>query len=355
MRPPFDGLIPSAGASATVERAQLRATVVGFLLAAAVFAVMFYLLDARAVVAAARRADLTLLAGVAALMLLWNVAWGVVLWNVLQSLDVAASIGEAVLINAAASFANHVTPFGQAGGEPVTAWLVTRSTGTDYEVSLAGVASLDAINMVPSLTLAVVGVSYYLATASPPFELGRAPAVAAVALLTLVAVALVLWRTGWRPDLGIGGRLVGAVRRVAVAVPYVHAPDREAIADRVRTFVDSVKRVAGSHHRLAAALGFSALGWVLQGLALWLTFVALGSPVPVLAPLFVVPLGTIGSALPTPGGLGGTEAINVTAITLVTGVAPATAAAAVTIHSVGGYLLTTSVGAAATGVIGVRE
>jgi uncharacterized protein (TIRG00374 family) len=140
-----------------------------------------------------------------------------------------------------------------------------------------------------------------------------------------------------------------------VALPYVHAPDREAIAGRVRTFVASVKRVAGSHHRLAAALGFSTLGWVLQALALWLTFVALGSPITVFAPLFVVPLGTLGSAFPTPGGLGGTEAINVTAITLVTGVDPAVVAAAVTIHSVGGYMLTTSVGAAATGVIGVQE
>ncbi|MFB6072457.1 MAG: hypothetical protein ABEJ88_05755 [Halobacterium sp.] len=81
---------------------------------------------------------------------------------------------------------------------------------------------------------------------------------------------------------------------------------------------------------------------------------ALGSHIPIYVPFFVLPLGTLGSVLPTPGGLGGTEAINVTALTVVTAVAPATIAAAVTLHSVGGYFLTRSVGAAAASVLGVQ-
>ncbi len=77
--------------------------------------------------------------------------------------------------------------------------------------------------------------------------------------------------------------------------------------------------------------------------------------VPAYAPLVAVPLGATGGGLPTPGGLGGREAINVAVLTLLTGVSAATLTAAVTIHSVGGYLLTTSVGAAATSYLGVED
>jgi len=70
-----------------VDRDHPVATVGGFLVAAAVFAVMFWVIDAEAVLAAGRQADLLLLGVVAATILLWNVAWGLELWTVLRTLE----------------------------------------------------------------------------------------------------------------------------------------------------------------------------------------------------------------------------------------------------------------------------
>lgn len=338
-----------------MDRDQFRATAVGLLAAAAVFAVMFYVVNAREVLRAMTSAEPALLLAVGGVILLWNVSWGLVLWTVLRALDVHLTVLDAVIVNAAAAFANHVTPFGQAGGEPVTAWLLSRRADTEYEIGLAGVASLDAINVVPSVTFAVVGGAYFLLVTPVTIDLGYVPAAVVVVLVAAAVAALTLRST----DLGVAERadraLVSAVRGVTRHLPGVPVPDRDAVTERVERFVDAVGRVGNDRRRLAAALGLSATGWALQALALWLTFLALDARLPLYVALFVVPIGAVGGALPTPGGLGGIEAINVTLITLVTGLAASTVAAAVTIHSVGGYILTTSIGAAATSVLGVQR
>jgi uncharacterized protein (TIRG00374 family) len=332
-----------------VKRANVVATAAGLAAALAVFAVMFWLVDARAVYAAVTRADLGLLGVVAATILLWNLSWGLALYNVLRAQGLPVSVPLAAVVNAAGAFANHVTPLGQAGGEPVTAYLLARNTDTDYEVSLASIASLDAINVVPSLAFATAGALYFL-LARTGVDLGVLPlAVLAVAVSLPVLVA-VAWRRRERVVAG----LTRLVRRVAGALPRVSPAAADGVGERVAGFAAAVERVATDRRRLAAALGFSALGWALQSVGLWVTFLALASSIPPYVPFFVLPLGKVGGVVPTPGGLGGAEAINVTLLVALTDAGAATIAAAVTLHSVGGYLLTTGVGAAATGVLGAR-
>jgi hypothetical protein len=334
-----------------VQRDVLATTVAGLVTALAVFAALFWVVDAGEVLAAAGRADPVLLAGVGGLMLLWNVSWGLALWNVLRALDIEVPLHTALLVNAAGAFADHITPFGQAGGEPVTAWLLNQTAETDYEVSLASIASLDAINVVPSLTFATVGALYYTTTAAGT-GLGALPAAVLAVTVGLSVTVTVVWRyraTVRRPL----GASVGAVGRYVLgAVPRV---SYDAVAERIEGFLDALARVAVSRRRLAAAVGCSGVGWGLQAVGLWVTFLALESTVPLYVPFFVIPLGKVGSVLPTPGGLGGTEAVNVTLLSVLTGAAAPTIAAAVTIHSVGGYILTTGVGAAAASALGVRS
>ncbi|MGB9965487.1 lysylphosphatidylglycerol synthase transmembrane domain-containing protein [Halobacterium sp. CBA1126] len=336
-----------------MQREDLLATVAGLAGAAVVFAVMFWVVDAREVWAAASRADPVTLVAVAGVILLWNVSWGLALWNVLSALDIRVPLHTALLVNAAGAFANHVTPFGQAGGEPVTAWLLTQTADTDYEVSLASITSLDAINVVPSLAFAAVGSLYYVATGTGG-DLGLLPVGVITAAVVVPLVVALAWRYRTTIRGRAGGAVAGVVSRVVGAIPRVSLPDAETVAERIEGFADALGRVAVSRERLVAALSCSALGWAFQAFALWLTFVALGASVPLYVPFFVIPLGKVGSVLPTPGGLGGTEAINVTLLTLLTAVSAPTIAAVVTIHSVGGYLLTTTVGAAATSALGVR-
>lgn len=334
-----------------MNRRDVLATLAGLGAAAAVFAVMFWLVDAEAVLAAVARADVGLLGAVAGTILLWNVAWGAALWNVLAALDIDVPFHRAALVQAAGAFANHVTPFGQAGGEPVTAWLLQQVSGTDYEVSLASVASLDAINVVPSLTFATVGALYFLSVETGAEGLGLLPVLVVAVAVLLPVVALLTWRDRDR----LGGLADRVARRVVGVLPRVGEAEVEGLEERVNGFLGAVGRVAVDRRRLGAAIAFSALGWAAQAVGLWVTFLALDSHIALYIPFFVVPLGKVGSVFPTPGGLGGAEAINVTLLAVLTPAAAATIAAAVTIHSVGGYLLTTGVGAAATGVLGVQR
>jgi hypothetical protein len=80
---------------------------------------------------------------------------------VLAALGTDVGAVDAVLVNAAAAFANNVTPFGQAGGEPATALLVAEVGGTPFERALGAITSFDVLNVVPSLSLAAVGVAAY--------------------------------------------------------------------------------------------------------------------------------------------------------------------------------------------------
>lgn len=331
---------------------------VGFAVAGAVLASLLWLIDTGAVLAALRGADPALVAAVGAMILLWNSCWGVALWNVLQALEADAGLRLAVLVNAAAAFFNHLSPVGQAGGEPATAYLLTRSVGTDYEVNLAAVASHDAINVVPSVFLAAVGAAYYatVSTIDPDLRLLFMGVVAvAVSLPALVAVAWSRRLAIKRAVFGLVARLLGVADRVAGVVPLLPAPpEPEAFAGRLEGFLASLAVVARDRRRLAAAVAFSAAGWGFQAVGLWLAVLAVGGSIPLSVPFFVVPLGATASVVPTPGGLGGVEVASVGLLALLTGLDAGTATAAVAIHSVGGYLLTSAVGAAAAGALGAR-
>jgi len=125
-------------------------------------------------------------------------------------------------------------------------------------------------------------------------------------------------------------------------------------ADYRREFVTGIERIATDRRRLALALSLSALGWAVQAAGLWFAFRALGTTIPPYVPLFVIPLGAVAGGLPTPGGLGGIEAVQITLLAAATTVAAPTVTAAVAISRVGGFFLTTSLGAAAVAALKVR-
>ncbi|MFB6186734.1 MAG: flippase-like domain-containing protein, partial [Halobacteriaceae archaeon] len=92
----------------------------------------------------------------------WLLVWSLALRVVLNILDIPADPIEAFLLFTAATFANNITPFGQAGGEPFSALLISRATEAEYERALAAIASIDTLNFIPSILLAILGLSYYL-------------------------------------------------------------------------------------------------------------------------------------------------------------------------------------------------
>jgi len=324
---------------------------VGFGTGIVVLLVLYSVVGVTDVLTALSGADPAVVAAVYLAALAWLFAWGLMLRTVLSVVGVEVSAIRGFLLLAGATFANNVTPFGQAGGEPFAALLVARTTGTEYETGLAAVASVDTINFVPSISFALVGAGYY---ATRSAVAGRVE-VAALSLVALAfgvpTVAYLAWRTRGRVAEVAVAVLVPAGRAVGRVVPRVRPPDATELRDRIAGFFAALERVAGDRHSLARSLAFSAVGWLLLSSSLWLSLLALGHAVPFAAALFIVPLGSVAGVAPLPGGLGGVEAALVLLIVPITGVDAGTAAAAALLHRGATYWLPVLVGGSATAML----
>jgi uncharacterized protein (TIRG00374 family) len=337
---------------------RLRTTILGFVGVFVVFVALLLLVGIDDLLARLAAADRRLVVLVALTTLCWLGAWGVSLRVVLDALGVSVSVPDALLIFAGAMFANNVTPFGQAGGEPITALLISRVADTEYETGLAAIASVDTLNFVPSITIAVVGVGYYVTEttvgASQRLELALlAVVVLAVGVPTLGYLA---WTRRYRLETRVVGVVIPVARLIADRLPPVPTPTAEGIERRIDGFLGAIERVADSPGRLVLALAFSAIGWFCQMIGLWLAFRAIGTPIPLSAALFVVPIGAVAGVTPLPGGAGGIESVLVVLLVAapLSGVTEPVALAAVVVFRGLVYWVPTIIGGAVAGVVGLR-
>jgi uncharacterized protein (TIRG00374 family) len=337
---------------------RLRATILGFAGVIVVFAVLFSVAGVDDLLTTLAGADRRLVALVALVTLGWLAAWGVSLRVVLDALGVSVSVPDAFLIFAGAMFSNNVTPFGQAGGEPITALLISRLADTEYETGLAAIASVDTLNFVPSITIAVVGVGYFVTETA--LGTGGRLELALLAVVALAVGAPALGYLAWTRRYRLEARVVGVVtplaRRVAGRIPRLPTPTVEGVERRIDGFFRAIERVADNPRRLAFALALSAVGWFFQMLALWLAFQAIGTPIPLSVALFVVPIGAIAGVTPLPGGAGGIESVLVVLLVAapLAGVTEPVALAAVVVFRGMVYWIPTVLGGVVAGVVGFR-
>ena len=333
----------------------LRATAAGFIASLGLLSVILWVVGIDTVVATLGMADRSTLALLPVVAAAWLVAWGLSLRVVLGVIGTPVRVTTAVWIYTAATFANNVTPFGQAGGEPIIAYLIADVTDNEYESGLAAIASVDALNFFPSISLAAVGLGYFAATAT----LGRQLRVAGAAVLGLAVVIPLFGYTVWRHREGVENSLASVLTPIARTlirpVPGRAPPDEAVIRARVRGFFDAVGRVADDRRALVLALGFSTLGWLALAVSLWLSMYSLGYEVPFAAALLVIPIASIASITPFPGGLGGIEAVLIALLVPTTGLDGAGASAAVLIHRVVTYWLPTLIGGGIMAVYGAES
>lgn len=331
-----------------------RAFLIGIFGAVGVFAVLFFLVGGRSILESLSGADPTLVAATFAFGLCWLLAWSLMLRTVLVTLGVDVSLAKSFLIYAGAVFANNVTPFGQAGGEPVAALLISKVSSARYETGFAGIASVDVLNVVPSLSLVLVSVGYYATNFAVGDRLGTAVGSALASVFGIAVLLLLAWR--------YRRALVEWTAGAATAVVDRFGTDRGDSADlegevreRASRFFDHVERVATSRERLATVLGLSLLGWLFQGAALVAAFAAVGHDVPVYVVLFAIPLGNLAGVAPLPGGLGGIEAAFVALLVPTTGVAAPVVTAAVLIYRGAIYWMPLLIGGGSVTAFGVRS
>lgn len=333
----------------------LNATVAGFVGALCVFALLFWGIDGERFIAALGRVRLDILGAILLVAVCWLTAWSLSLRTVLGVLGVKLSVWKSFLLYASALFANNVTPFGQAGGEPVAAVFISRLSATDYETSLASIASVDAIHLAPSITFALLGLSYYAIFVT----VGQYLRLAAIVVVTLAIVVPVLLFLAWRYRYTIERRTIESLtplfQRVGRIVPRLTPPSAEAIERRIESFFTVLERIATDRRGVLIALFFSALGWLVQMCILWLAFVALGQQIPFFVVLFTVPVANIASIVPFPGGLGAIETVFVVLLVSATPVATAVVAAAVLIHRTIIYTLPVVIGGSTAVLVSTRS
>ncbi|MUW14662.1 flippase-like domain-containing protein [Halorubrum sp. CBA1125] len=327
------------------------ALLIGGLAALGILAALFVLVGVERVVSTVLSADPTFVAATAGLALCWLAAWSLMLRTVLASLSVSLSVTTSFLVYAGAVFANNVTPFGQAGGEPVAAALISKVSGSRYETGLVGIASVDVLNVVPSIALVFLGVGYYAASTAIGDRLEVAVAVAVGLVAAIVTGIAFVWRYRQAVIARLPGAVGGAVGRFD---RFDAAAVETSLTDRLRHFFDDIERVGTSRRRLVAVVGLSLAGWLFQAAALTAAFAAVGHDVSPAITLFVVPLAYVAGATPLPGGLGGIEAAFVALLVPTTGVAASTVTAAVLVFRGGVYWLPVVIGGISVSAFGVN-
>ena len=328
-------------------------TIVGFAGALVVLAALVWFVGVGDILDALAQADLAILWLLIPFSLVWLALWGMALKTVLDSLGSPVPAHIAVLVFTAAVFSNNITPFGQAGGEPVSALLISQAAETEYENGLAAIASVDTLHFVPSIGFAIVGFTFFAAGA---VRLGRNILFAAGAIAVL-AVALPVgaflgWRYRYELEAAVVRLLTPVVRRLGRLIPRWSPPAKAAIERRIEGFFTSIDRVAGDRQSLVVATGFSALGWLSLITSLWLSLFSLGYSVPPSSVLLVIPVSMVAGIMPLPGGSGAIETVMVTLLVATTSVPSAVALSAVLLYRGATYWLPILIGGGVASFIG---
>lgn len=331
----------------------VKATVAGFLGAAVVLGVLLLFVGVDQVVTTVLQARPEVFGLVLLVSMGWLLAWGLSLRTVLASLGIHISVSKSFLVYAAATFANNVTPFGQAGGEPFSALLISRVTDSEYETGLAAIASVDALNLAPSAVLATVGLGFFAVTAT----LGDRLEIVAVTIFGLTvalgSVLYLIYRYRDHAERVAAGLATPIARTVTKLLPGREPPTRESVVTRIEGFFSTIDRIADDRRRVALAVSFSTLGWLALSCCLWLSLFALGHRVAIAAALLAVPVGSIAAVTPLPGGLGGIEAVLVAILVATTGLPLSVVSAGVVLHRTATYWLPVLLGGGAASAFGV--
>ncbi len=228
------------------------------------------------------------------------VAWGKAWQVVLEVAGIDEPFRKLVVTYFAATFANYVTPLGQAGGEPFIAYVLSRDTEASYEDSLASVVTADLLNLLPFFSFAAIGMGWLLWQADLPAVVESL----AIGLLALAVGVPALVVVGWR----FRSRLASAIMRVSAPIarrtPKLSV---DGIRERIHDLGAAFDRIAAEPRALVRALAFSYVGWVFFALPLYFAGQTVGIPIGPLLVLFIVPASTIAGIVPSPGGLGGVE------------------------------------------------
>ena len=256
----------------------------------------------------------------------WAKSWQLVL----AAGGTRVSYRQIVVTFYAATFANYVTPFGQAGGEPFVAYVLSQDTDASYEESLASVVTADLLKLLPFLNAAVLGIGYLIAR----WGLTETTDHFAIALASLTVGMPAVVVACWHYRAAVRRTILRGLDPLTRRVPGVSVEDARARIDRL---YGSIERIAASPRHLVAAAGYAYVGWICFALPLYFTGLALDLPIPALLVCFVVPATVVAGLVPTPGGLAAIEGTVVGLLSALTAMSAADALAVATVYRLAVY------------------
>jgi len=271
--------------------------------------------------------------------------WGAALCVTLAAMDEPTAPARATLLFAVSLFFNGVTPFGQTGGAALTGGVIAHAVRAPYERALAAIGSVSAINALAAVGLWLLGVAG-LGAGQEVADARQVTAVVAVTGVAAIVIGLLAWRArAWLAD-RVAAALVWLLEALARIVPGVSAPPSTAVAARVAGFVAAIERLARDRRRLALVAVLGLAGQLAVVCVLYAVLAVFVEPSLAVA-LFVVPTARIGAVVPTPGGLGSSEAVVASLLVAVTGAGPAVAGAAAIAYRGAAFWLPSLLGGAA--------
>jgi uncharacterized protein (TIRG00374 family) len=239
------------------------------------------------------------------------VAWYVLWRMVMNASGYTLPIRKSIQHFLATGFANAVTPLGQAGGEPVMAYIISQDSEKSYEQAFAAVFTFDIVRGFSFFTYTVFGLVLLLVFyPSNPFIVTLSALILVVAL-ALLGLGYLIWK---RKD--VAERVITSlgmmIKRLRMHVmgkePW---EDRELrpgpLSERVTNFYETVHAVLKSRRDLLETLLVAHAGWFLGIVSLYAFILSMGWKPPFGMVLLAYPAALTALFLPLPGGLGGVE------------------------------------------------
>lgn len=244
-------------------------------------------------------------------------------------------------------FVKGIVPLANAAAPAIYAYTYDRVTGLGYDRTLAVSTIAEAVTMVTSIALTLLGVALVAARADG-VDVRLVVTLAAILAAGVVAVAaVVLYRRA------LVGRLAGGVARgVAATLGQVSTRVRRATTPAsvdagVARYYRTIDVVGADRAAVATAAALTMAAWILYATPLYLSALAIGADVGLGVAFVLVPAGGLAAVVPLPGGLGGYEVGVAGGLVLLAGLAPATAAAAVILYRLSAYWFLVVVGGVA--------
>lgn len=322
--------------------------VVGFAIAGVLLYLLGFVVGWDEILDALEGADYTWLAVACLSTVICLAAWGKAWQVVLAVLDIDVPYHRLIVTYFAATFANYITPLGQAGGEPFIAYVLSKDTQASYEDSLASVVTADLLNLLPFFNFAALGLGFLLLRSS----LNDTAETLAIGLVALALGVPLLMVVGWKWRNGVENLVVRLVAPLAKRTGRISV---DGVRHRIERFYRSLERIATEPKELLYALVFSYTGWVFFALPLYFAGRTLGIPIDPLLVLFIVPASTLAGMVPLPGGLGGVEVALVILLLALTPVAGGGATAIAIVYRLASYWFALAAGGVAAMYVVARS